>query len=239
MKSAANQGSSGLARRLESVRERLRAAESRVGRAPGSAALLAVVKQVPDEGVRQLLDLGATELAESRVQSLLARPADLTGRARFHLIGPLQTNKVRKAVSAAAEFHALDRSGLAAHLERESAAAGRLLPVWIQVNVAAEPQKHGVDPARCGELAAEVLAAPHLRLRGLMTIPPLTGDPETSRPWFAALARLSRELRAAGAIPPDACGLSMGMSGDFEVAVEEGSTVVRIGSALFRDDFAC
>ena len=187
-----------------------------------------MVKLVPDEVVAELFDLGVREVVENRVQRLVARPPALLERGRFHLIGSLQTNKARKAVETAAEFHALDRFDLIEVLQRETARIERRWPVWIEVNLAREPQKHGVDPDDLPALACGVAAAPELELRGLMTIAPIADDPE--------LARWSASLRAEGILPPAASGLSMGMSNDYEVAIEEGATIVRIGSALFHDE---
>jgi hypothetical protein len=227
-----------LSRRVERLLLRIAAAEARSGRERGSVRMVAVVKLVPDEVVREALDLGLTDLGENRVQSLLARPPEIARRARLHLIGPLQTNKVRKAAQVMAEFHALDRAELVLLLEREAAARGAILPVWVQVNVAREPQKHGCAPAEAAPLVELAAAAPHLALRGLMTIAPLFPDPEQARASFRALADLSRKLRDRGSLPSGAAGLSMGMSNDFEVAIEEGATVVRVGSALFGRDAA-
>jgi pyridoxal phosphate enzyme (YggS family) len=229
-----NQGSSPLARRIERTRALIAAAAARAGRPPPE--LLAVVKLVPDEVVAELFDLGVREVAENRVQRLVARPPALLERGRFHLIGSLQTNKARKAVETAAEFHALDRFDLIEVLQRETARIGRRWPVWIEVNLAREPQKHGVDPDDLPALACGVAAAPELELRGLMTIAPIADDPELARPHFRELARWSASLRAEGILPPSASGLSMGMSNDYEVAIEEGATIVRIGSALFHDE---
>ena len=234
----ANQGSSDLAARVNWLSRRIAAAAARTGRDATAVQVVAVTKLVDDATVLAALELGLVDLGENRVQNLLARPDSITARARLHLIGPLQSNKAKKAVRAIAEFHALERPELVPLLDREAAAEGKVLPVWLQVNVAREPQKHGCPPESAAELAKLANAAPHLELRGLMTIAPLAPDPESSRIHFRALAALSAELRASGALPSAASGLSMGMSNDFEVAVEEGATCLRVGSALFAEEDA-
>ncbi len=240
MEGATNQDSRArLLARLHRIRARMAAALARAARPPGSAELLAVVKQLPDATVEAAIELGLVDLAENRVQSLLARHAVLGGRARLHLIGPLQSNKVQKAVAHAAELHSVDRPELVALLARAASAVGRVLPVWIQVNVAEEPQKHGCAPHAAAALAQLTSAAASLTVRGLMTIAPLTSDAETVRPVFRALRNLAAQLQHDGALPTTATGLCMGMSSDFEVAIEEGATVVRIGSALFQEEAAC
>jgi len=234
----ANQGLSALAMRWERLARRVADAAARAGRDGAAIRLVAVTKLVDDATVLEAIALGLTDLGENRVQNLLARPDAITAQARMHLIGPLQTNKVKKAVGAMAEFHALERVELVPLLDREAAAVGKVLPVWLQVNVAREPQKHGCAPESAAELAGRIAAAPRLQLRGLMTIAPLAEEAEASRAHFRALAALSTRLLASGALPSGATGLSMGMSNDFEVAVEEGATSLRVGSALFAEDGA-
>ena len=223
MNALSNQGSSGLATRIERVRSRIRTAAARAGRPPEAVTLLPVVKMVSDAEVAALLDLGIREIAESRVQRLLARPADLLARARVHLIGPLQTNKARDAARLFDWIHSVDRMDLARELSRR--AGDRVLNVLLEVNLAGEPRKGGVAPAEVKRLAESTMALSGLRVRGLMAIPPAAEDPEHTRPYFRQL----RELR-------DQLGLehcSMGMSADYEVAIEEGATMVRVGTAIF------
>jgi len=235
-----NQGSTApLSDRLARLRRRIAQAAERSGRPAEAVALVAVTKEADDRAVAELLRLGVTAFAENRVQRLAARPEVLREAAAWHLIGPLQSNKVAKAVALAAEFQAVDRAEIVAPLERAAAGTGRRLPVWLQVNVAAEPQKHGVTSAGAAEVARMLAAAPSLALRGLMAIAPYSDDPEASRPHFRALRELSLRLLATGDLPRSATGLSIGMSGDFEVAIEEGATLVRVGSALFREDASC
>jgi len=235
-----NQGSTApLTARLARLRSRIARAAERSGRPAEAVALVAVAKEADDEAVAALLRLGVTDFAENRVQKLAARPEALREAATWHLIGPLQSNKVAKAVALADEFHAVDRAEVVPLLARAAAARGRSLPVWLQVNIAAEPQKHGATPADAATLARALAAEPSLELRGLMAIAPYATDPEASRPHFRALRDLSLRLLAAGDLPSGATGLSIGMSGDFEVAIEEGATLVRVGSALFREEASC
>ncbi len=227
-----------LAGRLAQVQARIAGAAARSGRPASAIQLVAVTKQTEDQAVVDALALGLRDFAENRVQLLLGRGPELLAQGRWHLIGPLQSNKVKAAVAVIAEFHALDRVELLPLLARAAAARGRPLPVWLQINVAAEPQKHGSAPAAAAALAQAAAALPELELRGLMAMAPLADPAGEARRWFAALRELSLDLRRTGALPEHAAGLSMGMSGDFECAIEEGATVVRVGSALFRDETA-
>jgi pyridoxal phosphate enzyme (YggS family) len=228
-----------IARRRAAVLSRVAAALHRSGRPADGCRLLAVVKQTDDATVVAAFSAGLRAFAENRVQPFLARDERVRALGSWHLIGPLQGNKVARAVPRVDEFHALDRQELLEPLRKAVVSRARPLRVWLQVNVAAEPQKHGVALGEAESVAAATAPIPGLELVGLMTMAPLAEDPETARPVFRRLRELSAELRRRGALPPGATGLSMGMSSDYEVAVEEGATVVRIGSALFRDDAAC
>ncbi len=210
--------------RLAEVRGRIDAAARTAGRDPAAVRLVAVSKRQPDAAVAEVLAAGQLDIGENYVQEMLRRQADFP-EARVHLIGSLQSNKAKKAATAAL-VHGLDSErvarGLAAGVE-----PGRRLGVLVQVNLAAEPQKAGVQPEQAEALLIAVAGFPELDPRGLTCIPP-EGD---GRRWFAALARLAEELRARLGSPlPE---LSMGMSADFEDAVLEGATLVRVGTALF------
>lgn len=221
-----------LAERIEDVRARLRAAESRAGRAPGSVTLVAAVKTVTAETVARAVALGLRDLGENRVQEAEAKVARV-GRAaaRWHMIGHLQRNKAGRAVELFDRVHGVDDLELASALSRRAVTAGRVLPVLIEVNVSGEASKFGVAPEGLPALLEAVAALPGLALDGLMTIGAPVERPADARPAFARLRTLrdDSERRLARALPE----LSMGMSGDFEVAVEEGSTLVRVGTALF------
>ena len=217
---------------LAAVQERIAAAAHRAGRREDAVLLVGVSKTVDAERVRAAIAAGVPALGENRVQEAREKIAIL-GRPRpWHLIGHLQTNKVKDALESFDLIHSVDRLALAEALSRRAAEAGRRADVLVQVNVGEEPQKGGL---RADELrgALETMAGlPGLRLRGLMTIPPLPHEPEDSRPYYKEMRRLLDEARRWGHAP-DLTELSMGMSGDFEVGVEEGATIVRVGTAIF------
>lgn len=216
------------------VRRRIDDAARRARRAPGSVLLVAVSKTVPADRLVAAVAAGLTTLGENRVQELAAKTPLVSGAA-WHLLGPLQGNKARRAVEHADVVETLDSLDLARRLDRIAGELrpGRPLPVLVQVNVDADPGKAGFAPAAIRESLPLLAALPNLRLDGLMTIGRLVGDPEGARPTFRALARLAGELRAA--VPALGPELSMGMSDDFEVAVEEGATIVRVGRAIFGE----
>jgi PLP dependent protein len=217
---------------LIAVQERIVGAARRAGRAPDAVLLVAVSKTVDVERVRSAIAAGVPALGENRVQEAREKIAVL-GRPRpWHLIGHLQTNKVKDALESFDLIHSVDRVPLAEALSRRAAEAGRRMDVLVQVNVGEEPQKGGL---RADELRAalETMGGlPGLRLRGLMTIPPLPHEPEDSRPYYKEMRKLLEDARRWGH-EPDLAELSMGMSGDFEVGVEEGATIVRVGTAIF------
>jgi PLP dependent protein len=219
-------------RRLDEVRGRIHAAAARAGRPASEVTLVAVTKTVPAEVVRAAVEHGLTDLGENRVQEALAKvPVVGRDRVRWHLIGHLQSNKAGRAVELFDRVHGVDDAELARALSRRAEAAGRILPVLVEVNVSGEPSKFGVAPADLGALLEQVALLPALRLDGLMTVGAPVDDPEQARPGFARLRGLRDEAeRRLGRPLPE---LSMGMSGDFEVAVEEGGTLVRVGTALF------
>jgi hypothetical protein len=214
------------------VRERLADAARRAGRAEADVLLVAVSKTVDAERIRAAIEAGVPALGENRVQEAREKIALLGHPVPWHLIGHLQTNKVRDAVAGFDVIQSIDRLPLAEALSARGQAEGRQVEGLVQVNVAEDPQKGGFPP---GELrhALEVMAAlPGLRLRGLMTIPPLPQDPEDSRPHYRQLRKLLDTAQGWGLGLP-LTELSMGMSGDFEVGVEEGATMVRVGTAIF------
>ena len=216
------------------VLERIERAARRVGRDPGGVTLVAVSKTVPAERVQAAIDAGLRELGENRVQEAAAKiPA--TSGGSWHLIGPLQSNKAGRAVELFGTIQSVDSLDLARRLDRLAGerSPGRPLPVLLQVNVADDPAKAGFTPDAVTGAMPALLALPNLQVDGLMTIGPLVESPDAARPTFVALRRLAETLRQAH--PGLGSALSMGMSDDFEVAVEEGATIVRVGRAIFGE----
>jgi pyridoxal phosphate enzyme (YggS family) len=182
------------------------------------------------DAVRAAVAAGAVDLGENRAQELRQKHAVLKDGVRWHFIGHLQTNKVRSVVGAATLIHSVDRFGLAEAISRRARSQGWVQRVLVEVNVSGESSKGGVEPARAGALAEEISALDGLEVGGFMTMAPYSESPEASRPYFSDLRDLAERLRHQ---LPSAEHLSMGMSGDFEVAVEEGATIVRVGTAVF------
>ena len=206
-----------------------------MGRPASSVTLVAVTKQVSAEVMRQAIGLGITDVGENRVQEARVKREALTGAAaRWHLIGHLQRNKAKLAAMLFDVVHSVDTPELAGELGRHAQASGRVRDALIQVNVSGEATKHGCRPEAAQRLAETVLATAGLRWRGLMTIAPVAQDAEQARPHFRRLRELRDELAHALGADRAALQLSMGMSQDFEVAIEEGADLVRIGSAIFQ-----
>jgi len=218
--------------RLERIRERIERATARSGRPSGSVRLLAVTKGFPASVVREAISLGLNEFGENRVQEADAKIPDVGPGPRWHLIGHLQRNKAKRAVALFDEIHSLDGEDLVGEVGRRAGMAGKVIAGYVEVNTSGDAAKHGVAPPGTLALLERAHREPAIVLAGLMTIGPLEGGPEGARASFRALAGLRDEAVAAGLLPAGA-GLSMGMSDDFEIAIEEGSTIVRIGSALF------
>ena len=194
--------------------------------------LIAVSKGYPAEDVRAAMGHGLAEFGESRVQEAEATIPRVGPGARWHLIGSLQSNKAKRAVSLFEEIHSIDSARLAGEVGRHVFAAGRVVSCYAEVNTSGESAKHGVPPGEALALLTRMAETPGIRIAGLMTIGPLSGGDQGARDSFRLLRRLRDEASGAGVLSENA-GLSMGMSGDFEIAVEEGATVVRVGSALF------
>ncbi|MDT4897246.1 MAG: dependent protein [Acidobacteriota bacterium] len=231
-------GSDELRERLAGVRRRIEDCARRAGRAPGEVKLIAVSKTHPPDALRRAIQAGVNDLGENRVQEADEKISEL-GRdaARWHLIGHLQANKARRAVALFDLIHTLDSASLAQRLDRLCEEVERQeLPVLVQVDLGGEAAKSGVSEEELPELVKAIGACTHLRLTGLMTLPPFFDDAELVRPYFRRLRELRDELRGRAAFGNGGQGeLSMGMSQDYEVAIEEGATFVRIGTAIFGE----
>ena len=221
---------------LHEVRRRIAAAAARANRDPASIRLIAVSKTIPAARVRAAASAGLHDFGENRVQEGLEKIAALADPGvEWHLIGHLQSNKAKKAVGAFAWIQSVDSLDLLSKIDRAARELGARPKILIQVDLAHEATKHGADVAAVRALAEAALGAPAVDLRGLMIIPPMPDDPAGSRPWFRRLRDLRDELVAGGLPAPQLAELSMGMSQDFEVAIEEGATMVRVGTAIFGE----
>ncbi|MEW6501742.1 MAG: YggS family pyridoxal phosphate-dependent enzyme [Thermodesulfobacteriota bacterium] len=219
---------------LAAIRARMAAAATRAGRAPESVTLVAVSKYVPVERIAEAMAAGQELFGENYLQEAEEKIGQLPAALKWHCIGHLQSNKAKAAATLFHMVETVDRIKLARMLDKYAAEAGRLLPVLIQVNVGREAQKAGVLPEEAAALLGEMRELAHLEVRGLMTMPPFFDQPEAARPYFRALRELAEALASKGLLGTHgAIELSMGMSGDFEVAIEEGATLVRVGTALF------
>ncbi len=216
---------------LGAIRDRIAAAADRAGRAAAEIELVAVSKTFPAESVRAAWEGGQAVFAESRVQEAAPKIALLPGALRWQFIGHLQKNKIRRALPLFELFHGVDSLELARAIDRIAAKDGFFPRALVEVNVAGEASKFGLRPDALDRDLDALLALPRLQVEGFMTIAPYADDPDASRPHFRALRDLRDRLAARTGLPFGT--LSMGMSGDFEAAVEEGATIVRVGSAIF------
>ncbi len=220
-----------LAENLESVHARIAAACARAGRAPDAVRLLAVSKTYGPDAVRAAAAAGQRWFGENRVQEAAAKIPECPGNLAWHLIGHLQSNKAALAARLFDWVHSVDSAKLLETLDRHAAEAGRTLRALVQVNVSGERSKSGLAPAAVPDVLALAPRLRNVQIAGLMTIPPLAADPETARPFFRKLRKLRGEWAAATGL--DLAELSMGMTHDLEVAIEEGATVVRVGTGIF------
>ncbi len=215
------------------VLERIAAAARRAGRDPAEIGLVAVSKWVAIAAIDEALEAGITILGESRVQEAREKYPHLAGRAELHLVGHLQTNKAGHAVQMFDLIHSVDSPRIAEALDIRAAAAGKHQRVLVEVNTSGEETKHGTKPDELDQLIDALKSCPHLKVEGFMTIGPLGGGEKGAREAFKLLRSFRPRLLEAGLAGADRVHLSMGMSGDFEVAIEEGATLVRVGTAIF------
>jgi pyridoxal phosphate enzyme (YggS family) len=222
-----------LSDRLDEIRSRIDAAAVRSGRAPGDVELVAVSKTHPAAAVREAYDAGQTLFGESRVQEAAEKIPDLPAAAHWHFIGHLQTNKIRKALPLFELFHSIDSVDLARGVDRIAAEEGSFPRVLLEVNVAGEASKFGFTPHALEACIDDLLTLDRLQIEGVMVIPPLAKNPEDTRPHFVALHAFRDRLATRTGVPLST--LSMGMSDDYEIAIEEGATLVRVGTAIFGE----
>ena len=220
-----------IAANLARVRDRIAVACRRSGRDPHGVELIAVSKTFPAEAVREAVEAGQALFGESRLQEAESKIALLPGSLRWHFIGRVQRNKVRRMLPMFEAIHGVDSLRLAAYMDGVAAELGLFPRIFLQVNIGGEQTKGGFEPDEIMREVAEIFALPRLEVLGLMCIPPAGREAEDARPWFVAMRKLRDEIEKKYSTPLPA--LSMGMSGDFEVAVEEGATHVRVGSSIF------
>jgi len=220
-----------LTENLDSIQQRIRAACARAGRNPESVTLLAVTKGQPPEVVNEAGKLGLAFFGENKIQEAKAKIPLCSGKLRWHFIGHLQTNKCRDAVELFGLIQSVDSLHVAQEISKRAEQAGKTMPILLEVNLAGEASKFGYRPDTLEAELNQINSLPRMEIHGLMTVPPWTSNAENVRPVFRQLRELKeRAEQVLGAPLPH---LSMGMSGDFEVAIEEGATIVRIGTALF------
>jgi pyridoxal phosphate enzyme (YggS family) len=232
--------------KLAEIRDRVASACARVRRDPSEVTVLAVTKYAAPEQIREILSLGVTDLGESRVQQLTQRAAQISEyfarrasegpgpvRVRWHMIGHLQRKKVKSLLPAVSLIHSVDSLRLAEEIDAQAQRLGRRIPVLLQVNASEEPQKHGVAVGASTHLAEQMDSMPGLQLLGLMTMGELDAPPERIRHTFARTREIFEEMRFQKIGGAGLRHLSMGMSNDYEIAIEEGATMIRLGTALF------
>jgi pyridoxal phosphate enzyme (YggS family) len=233
---------------LDSITQMILKACEKSGRSPDDVRLVCVTKEVGVPEAEELLALGVKDLGENRVQELVLKHRSIGERAVWHLIGHLQTNKVKEAVKIASLIHSVDSQRLAREIDKEAGKIGKVQDILIQVNASGEESKFGIRPEEAADLIKNIVLYPNINIAGLMTMAPESGDAEDARPCFRRLRELGAELFSDAAIGKiasvaslprnDRCSkmplLSMGMSNDFEVAIEEGANIIRVGRAIFK-----
>lgn len=224
-----------IAENLAEVNHRIQSAAERAGREPGSVRLVAVSKNRPAADIVEALKAGQSIFGENYVQELASKLADLKEAVRWHFIGHLQSNKVRQIAGQVSLIHSVDRLSLADEISRQWSRLGKICHILIQVNISGESSKSGTTEKGAIQLVKDCSLLPNLRVQGLMTMPPFFDDPEAARPYFAELRGLSQTIAAERIPGVEMRELSMGMSGDYEAAILEGATLVRVGTAIFGE----
>lgn len=219
------------------IRQRMAAAANRCGRNHEDIKLMAVSKTVPPERVHEAIKAGITWFGENYVQEAREKIPVVGQNVSWHMIGHLQTNKVKYVVHLFDWIHSVDRIELAKELDKRAAQNQRTMKVLIEVNVSGEVSKNGIEPSRVLELVRQISVMPNLGVQGLMTMPPFFENPEEARPYFIALRELRDKIASENIPAVQMKELSMGMTGDFEVAIEEGATIIRVGRAIFGERY--
>ena len=218
---------------LNEVRENIQKACEKAGRSPQEVTLIAVSKTKPLFMLEEAYEAGARDFGENKVQEILEKNPKMPEDARFHMIGHLQRNKVKQVLPHAVLIHSVDSYRLAEQISQEAGKLGITAKILLEVNVAKEESKFGMMPEDVEEMAGQIAALPHLQIEGLMTIAPFVDDPEKNRPVFRKLYQLSVDIKKKNIDNVNMGVLSMGMTGDYQVAVEEGSTMIRVGTGIF------
>ena len=224
-----------IAANINTIKQRIAAAAARCNRAPDSIKLLAVTKTVTPVCIGKAIEAGLTAFGENYVQEAKEKVAVIGPRAQWHMIGHLQTNKAKYAVNLFNYIHSVDRMDLAWELDKKARLIGQKMNILIEVNVSGEKTKNGIPADTAVSLIKDVSKLENLSVRGLMTMAPYSANPENSRPYFSGLRNLRDDIIHTGITGIQMEDLSMGMSDDFEVAIEEGATIVRIGRAIFGE----
>jgi len=224
-----------IAANINKIKQRIAAAAARVNRVPDSIKLLAVTKTVSPSAIAQALDAGVTMLGENYVQEAKEKIAVMEKRVQWHMIGHLQTNKAKYAVNLFDYIHSVDRPELAEEINKRARLAGRKINILIEVNVSGEKTKNGIPAIRSVDLIKNISPLENVSIKGLMTMAPYSDNPEKSRPYFSELKNLQKKIIQEGITGILMEELSMGMTDDFEIAIEEGATIVRIGRAIFGE----
>lgn len=220
---------------LEYVEKKICEACERAGRDRSEVTLIAVSKTKPVSDIRQAMDCGITVFGENKVQEMRDKTAEITEPLSWHMIGHLQANKVKYLPGMACMIHSVDNVKLADEIEKQAAKHDLVMDVLVEVNMAGEDTKFGLAPADVIPFVKEISVNKHMNIRGLMTIAPFTDEPESNRVYFKGLRELKDEINALGIAGVKMDTLSMGMTGDYEVAIEEGATFVRVGTGIFGE----
>ncbi|MCX7842782.1 MAG: YggS family pyridoxal phosphate-dependent enzyme [Clostridia bacterium] len=218
---------------LGEIKRKVAAAAERSGRKAEDITIIAVTKTIDADRILRVIDEGIVNLGENRVQELCEKYDIINRTCNWHLIGHLQTNKVKYIIEKISMIHSVDRMDLALEIQKRAEKAGRIIDILVQVNVSGEKSKFGIAPEEAMELVRGIAALKNIKVRGLMTIAPYSEDPETSRPVFRGLKKIFVDIGKENIDNIDMGFLSMGMSNDFEIAIEEGANMVRIGTSIF------